>query len=124
MTQINSYIHVIDNSGVKIIKSFGNKKKSIKINITDCFIGSIKKLNKQYKITKLKKGEIASCLLVQNKIYKKNKLSILYKFFNNYCILLNDKFLPLGTRIYCVILSEIFRLKKLYRVINIALKVI
>lgn len=126
MTQINSYINVVDNSGIKLVKCLGNpyKKKSIHIEIGDSFLGSIKKLRTKYKINKLKKGDLVHCLLIQNKIQKKNSNNILYTFFNNYAIILNEQNLPMGTRIFCSILAEPFRVKKLYRILTIAKKVI
>jgi len=126
MTQINSYIQVIDNSGIKIVKCLGNSytNKSIHIKIGDSFLGSIKKLRKKYKINNLKKGDLVHCLLIQNKIFIKNSLNMTYIFHNNYCIILNEHKLPLGTRILCTILGEPFRLKKLYRILTIAKKVI
>lgn len=126
MTQINSYINVVDNSGIKLVKCLGNpyKKKSINIEIGDSFLGSIKKLRTKYKINKLKKGDLVHCLLIQNKIQKKNSNNILYTFFNNYAIILNEQNLPMGTRIFCSILAEPFRVKKLYRILTIAKKVI
>lgn len=126
MTQINSYINVIDNSGIKLVKCLGNpyKKKSIHIKIGDSFLGSIKKLRTKYKINKLKKGDLVHCLLIQNKIQKKNANNILYTFFNNYAIILNEQNLPMGTRIFCSVIAEPFRMKKLYRILTIAKKVI
>jgi large subunit ribosomal protein L14 len=126
MTQINSYINIIDNSGIKLVKCLGNtyKKKSIHIKIGDSFLGSIKKLRLKYKINKLKKGDLVHCLLVQNKIQKKNANNISYTFFNNYAIILNDQKLPMGNRIFCSILAEPFRIRKLYRILIIAKKVI
>jgi ribosomal protein L14 len=102
MTQINSYINVIDNSGIKLVKCLGNP----------------------YKKNKLKKGDLVHCLLIQNKIQKKNSNNILYTFFNNYAIILNEQNLPMGTRIFCSIIAEPFRIKKLYRILTIAKKVI
>jgi large subunit ribosomal protein L14 len=87
-------------------------------------LGSIKKLRTKYKINKLKKGDLVRCLLIQNKIQKKNANNILYTFFNNYAIILNEQNLPMGTRIFCSILAEPFRNKKLYRILTIAKKVI
>lgn len=126
MTQINSYINVIDNSGVKLVKCLGNpyNKKSIHVHIGDSFLGSIKKLRKKYKLSKLKKGDLTRCLLVQNKIIKKTSNNLLYTFFNNYAIILNDNNLPIGTRIYCSLLAEPFRIRKLYRILALAKKVI
>jgi large subunit ribosomal protein L14 len=126
MTQINTYLNIIDNSGIKLVKCLGYayKKKSIKIQIGDSFLGSIKKLRTKYKVNKLKKGDLVRCLVVQNKIQKKNSNNILYTFFNNYAIVLNEQNLPIGTRIFCSILAEPFRIKKLYRILTIAKKVI
>jgi large subunit ribosomal protein L14 len=126
MTQINTYLNIIDNSGIKLVKCLGNalKKKSIKIQIGDSFLGSIKKLRPKYKINKLKKGDLVRCLVVQNKIQKKNNSNISYTFFNNYAIILNEQNLPIGTRIFCSLLAEPFRIKKLYRILAIAKKVI
>lgn len=126
MTQVNTYLNIIDNSGIKLVKCLGNayKKKSIKIQIGDSFLGSIKKLRTKYKLSKLKKGDLVRCLVVQNKVQKKNLNNISYTFFNNYAIILNEHNLPVGTRIFCSILAEPFRIKKFYRILILAQRVI
>ena len=124
MIQINSYINVIDNSGIKMVKCLGINNKLTKLKIGNSFLGCIKKLKKKYKTTKLKKGDFVFCLLIQNKIYTKTFLNFTYKFFNNYCIILNEQKLPIGTRIFCSIFVEPFRIKKLYRILSLAKKVI
>jgi len=82
MIQINSYIKVVDNSGIRIVKSLGilNNNNSSKLKLGDIFIGSIKKLNKKYKNEKIKKGNIVCCVLVQNKIFLKKKIILVLNF--------------------------------------------
>lgn len=126
MTQINSYINIIDNSGVKLVKCLGNayKKKIAIVKIGDSFLGSVKKLKPKYRNNKIKKGDLVHCLLVQNKIQFKDANNVLYTFFNNYAIILNTQRLPVGNRIFCALLANPFRIKKLYRILSIAKKVI
>lgn len=126
MIQINSYIKVVDNSGIRIVKCLGilNNNNSNKLKLGDIFIGSIKKLNKKYKNEKIKKGNIVSCVLVQNKIFYKKKNNIKIKFFSNSCIILNDQKLPMGTKIFCSIIAEVFRKKKLYKILILTKKIL
>jgi len=121
MLYVNSYLNICDNSGITQIKCFNILKKSFKSKgtIGDMLIGSIKKLSRNYKSKKLKKGDIVKVIIVSiNETLTRNSIKI--KNNKSFGIILNNQLLPLGTRIYGMVFLEL-RLKKHYRILTLSI---
>lgn len=103
MTLQNIHIHIIDNSGVKLIKCINKHKKIIKLGII--IVGVIKKL---YFIKQLKKSIIIKILCIGLKKYFYRLNGDLIKYNKNYGILLDNKFNPIGNKIYLILLNEFY----------------
>jgi large subunit ribosomal protein L14 len=120
MIQLNTLLSVIDNSGAKT-------SKCIKIlgGSTVGFIGdiSIVAIQKVLANRKIKSGEVCRSLIVRQKKEKQRKDNSTLSFTSNSIILLNNKNMPLGTRIFGLI-SRDLRKKKFMKILSIAQGVI
>jgi large subunit ribosomal protein L14 len=117
MIQSNSFLSVIDNSGVKQIKCI----KILGGSFNNGLIGSIIKVAVQKVLPnrKIKAGEVVNALILRLKKTHRRKDGMYIKFFSNDAILLNTKQLPIATRIFGPIPREL-RQKKYMKVVSIA----
>ena len=117
MIQLNTNLTVIDNSGVKIIKCIkildGSKFKG---SVGNIIVGAVQKVVAGRKI---KSGEVHKSLIVRQKKELKRKDATLLKFSENCAIILNQKNMPMSTRIFGPIPKE-FRKKRFMKVLSIA----
>lgn len=111
--QTNSFLNVSDNSGAKEIKCI---RSSNKVYLGSPILGSIQKVipNK-----KLKTGEIVPGIIVRLKKEQKRKDGTYINFSTNDVVLLNNKKLPIGSRIFGPVSREL-RNKKYMKAIAIA----
>nr|YP_010117104.1 ribosomal protein L14 [Pteridomonas danica]QPM99296.1 ribosomal protein L14 [Pteridomonas danica] len=121
MIKVQTYLKIVDNTGVKkilCIRLLGTQQK-IGI-IGNCIIGSIK-----YSLPKsaFKKSDIVRGLIIRTrKPLRRLNGSRIY-FRENAVILINKENNPIGTRIFGPILNEI-RLKGFTKVASIASEII
>ena len=106
MTQPRSILTVVDNSGAKIVRCFriipGSKHKSAQIG--DIIIASVQVAEPRREI---KKKDVVKALVVrQRKPYRRNDGSYI-SFDENSVVIVNDKFEPVGNRIFGPIPREI-----------------
>lgn len=91
---LNTKLHPIDNSNIKIIKIIYYLPKKIKIGLF--FSCILKKLTSKFKFDK---KSIYLGLIVGWKIWKFKLDNSLYLFHKNSCIILNRNYKPLATKI-------------------------
>lgn len=95
MIQKGTIISISDNSGARLVKCIHVYKKKI-ATIGDYILVSIKTYNPEKKI---KKGELHLALMIRT---KKEFFfgDVFFSFSDNAAILMNKKYLPLGTRLF------------------------
>ncbi len=116
MIQLNSNLSVIDNSSAREVKCIKILGGSFSGSLGDRIVVALQKVTPN---RKLKSGEVAKSLVVRLRKETKRKDGTTLKFFSNSAILLNQKDLPLGTRIFGPVPREL-RTKKFMKVISIA----
>lgn len=121
MIQVQTKLKVIDNSGVKkgqTIKIY--KGKSGKMG--DIILISVKQIQSKTKL-KISKGNLFKALIVRTKYKRKNLINNYISFNENSIILLNDKNLPIASRILGPISGQLRKNKQL-KVLSLASTVI
>lgn len=116
MIQKETFLRVVDNSGVKHVQCLQVKKstKSSSGNIGDVLVVTVKSLQKKTKFSsKIKKGDIFYAIVVrtQNKLTKID--SHWLNFFDNAVILINKNFKPIANRIIGPVLKSLRQMKSL-----------
>jgi large subunit ribosomal protein L14 len=122
MIQMQSELLVADNSGAKkvmCIKVLGGSKKRF-ANIGDLIKVSVKDAIPDGKI---KKGEVSNAVVVRTKRGISRCDGSFLKFDTNAVVLLNNKFQPLGTRIFGPVTREL-RTDRYMKIISLALEVV
>lgn len=121
MIQQETFLQVVDNSGVKVIKCFHIMKSSRRLHgfIGDVIKGSIRELrSNRFKKAIHKQGDVVFALIVQVKQGIKRKTGQYFQFFKNCAILIDSKGQPVGSRISLPLLKE-FRGKKYLKVLSL-----
>ena len=106
MIQMQSMLDVADNTGarsVMCIKVLGGSKRRY-AQVGDVVVCSVQIADSKGQI---KKGQVVKALIVRTKYYIRRKDGTRIKFDGNYCVLLDDKGNPVGTRIFGPIPREI-----------------
>jgi large subunit ribosomal protein L14 len=116
MIQLNSNLSVIDNSGAREAKCIKILGGSFSGSLGDNIVVALQKVAPNRKV---KSGDVAQSLVVRVCKETKRKDGTTLKFFKNSAILLNQKKLPVGTRIFGPVPREL-RTKKFMKVISIA----
>jgi large subunit ribosomal protein L14 len=120
MIQLNSNLSVIDNSGAKKVKCIKILGGSFNGSLGDKIVVAIQNVLPNRKV---KEGDVAQSLVVRLRKESKRKDGTSLKFFENSAILLNQKGIPQGTRIFGPVPREL-RKKKFMKVVSIAQGVI
>lgn len=122
MIQMQSALFVADNSGAKkvmCIKVLGGSKKRV-ANIGDLVKVSVKDAIPNGKV---KKGEVVNAVVVRTKKGISRCDGSFLKFDSNAVVLLNNKFQPIGTRIFGPVTREM-RTDRYMKIISLALEVV
>ena len=122
MIQQESIVEVADNSGakeVKCIKVLGGSKRRY-ASLGDIIKVSIRSAQPK---TRVKKGEVATAVIVRTvrTIQRKDGTSI--RFDNNAAVLIDNKREPIGTRIFGPVAREL-RTKGFTKIISLAPEVL
>lgn len=97
MIQLNTNLSVIDNSGAKNVKCVKILGGSFVGGLSDIIVVAIQKVTPNRKI---KSGEVTKSIIVRQRKEFRRKDGSTLKFFENSAVILNDKLLPVGTRIF------------------------
>lgn len=121
MVQAESRLVVADNSGAKIAKCFrviGQRKKFayigdiIRVSIQEASPGGV-----------VKKGEICTALVVRTRHQLRRADGSVLRFDQNACVIVDNKFNPLGSRIFGPVAREL-REKNYMKIISLAPEVV
>lgn len=122
MIQTESMINVADNSGARkavCIKVLGGSKRRY------AAVGDIVKVTIKTAIPRgrVKKGEVFFAVIVRTKKGVRRPDGALVKFDENACVLLNNQYAPIGTRIFGPVTREL-RTAKFMRIVSLAPEVL
>jgi large subunit ribosomal protein L14 len=106
MIQQESELEVADNTGAKRVRCFkvpkGSKRRYA--HVGDIIICAVKEADPQGSV---KKGEVVRAVIVRTKSYVRRQDGSLLKFYDNSCVIIDDKDNPKGTRIFGPVAREV-----------------
>ncbi len=106
MIQQESELEVADNTGAKRVKCFkvlgGSKRRYA--GVGDIIVCSVKEADAK---SSVKKGEVVRTVIVRTKKYIRRKDGSCLRFYDNSCVLIDDKKNPKGTRIFGPVAREV-----------------
>lgn len=106
MIQQESELEVADNTGAKRVRCFkvlkGSKRRYAYVG--DVIICSVKEADPKGIV---KKGEVVRAVIVRTKSYIRRQDGSTLRFYDNSCVILDDKDNPKGTRIFGPVAREV-----------------
>ena len=106
MIQQETDLEVADNTGAKRVRCFkvlrGSKRRYAYVG--DVIKCSVKEADPRGSV---KKGEIVSAVIVRTKSYIHRKDGSHIRFYDNSCVIIDDKNNPRGTRIFGPVAKEV-----------------
>jgi large subunit ribosomal protein L14 len=106
MIQQETNLEVADNSGAKKVRCFkvlgGSKKRYA--GVGDIIVCAVKEADPKGAV---KKGEVVKAVIVRTKSYIRRADGSLIRFYDNSCVLIDDKLNPRGTRIFGPVAREV-----------------
>lgn len=124
MIQEETHLAVADNTGARLVKCFrvlgGTKRRSAKIG--DIIVCSVRKTDPKSK-SELKKGDVVKAVIVrtQGRVHRKDGSNL--RFYDNSCVIIDDRLNPRGTRIFGPVAREV-REKGFVKISSLAPEVI
>ena len=122
MIQVQSRLHVADNSGAKkvqCIKVLGGSRRRT-ASIGDIVVVAIKEALPQ---SKVKKGSVTKAVIVRTKHNLKRADGSHLRFDENAAVLINNNKEPIGTRIFGPVAREL-RKKAFIKIVSLAPEVL
>ena len=106
MIQQESDLEVADNTGAKRVKCFkvlkGSKRRYA--GVGDIIICSVKEADPKGSV---KKGDVVKAVIVRTKSYIRRADGSMLRFYDNSCVIIDDKDNPKGTRIFGPVAREV-----------------
>jgi large subunit ribosomal protein L14 len=106
MIQQETELEVADNSGAKRVKCFkvlrGTRRRYAYVG--DIIVCSVKEVDPKGSV---KKGDVIKAVVVRTRSYIRRKDGTMIRFYDNSCVLVDDKQNPRGTRIFGPIAREV-----------------
>ncbi|HAZ15386.1 MAG: 50S ribosomal protein L14 [Chlamydiae bacterium GWC2_50_10] len=106
MIQQETELEVADNTGAKRVKCFkvlgGSRRRYA--HVGDIIVCSVKAAEPKGAV---KKGEVVKAVIVRTKNYIKRSDGSHLRFYDNSCVLLDEKSNPRGTRIFGPVAREV-----------------
>jgi len=106
MIQQESQLQVADNSGAKRVKCFkvlkGTRRRYASVG--DVVVCSVKEADPKGGV---KKGDVVKAVIVRSKSYIRRKDGSMIRFYDNSCVIIDDKQNPKGTRIFGPVAREV-----------------
>ncbi|MEM7174818.1 MAG: 50S ribosomal protein L14 [Chlamydiota bacterium] len=122
MIQQETELDVADNSGAKRVKCFkvlkGTRRRYAYVG--DVIVCSVKEVDPKASV---KKGDVVRAVIVRTKSYIRRQDGSKLRFYDNSCVLIDDKLNPRGTRIFGPIAREL-RERNFMKIISLAPEVI
>jgi large subunit ribosomal protein L14 len=106
MIQQETNLNVADNTGAKSVRCFrvlgGTRRRYA--DVGDVIICAVKSADAHGSV---KKGEVVRAVIVRTKSYIRRKDGSFLRFYDNSCVLIDEKDNPRGTRIFGPIAREV-----------------
>lgn len=106
MIQQESELEVADNTGAKRVKCFkvlgGSKRRYA--HVGDIIICAVKEADPKGSV---KKGDVVRAVIVRTKYYIRRHDGSFLRFYDNSCVIIDDKDNPRGTRIFGPVAREV-----------------
>ena len=106
MIQQESELEVADNTGAKRVRCFkvlrGSKRRYAAVG--DVIVCSVKEADPKGLV---KKGEVVKAVIVRTRSYIRRADGSMLRFYDNSCVILDDKGNPRGTRIFGPVAREV-----------------
>lgn len=106
MIQQESNLEVADNTGAKSVRCFkvlkGSKRRYARVG--DVIVCSVKDADPKGLV---KKGDVVKAVIVRTKNYIRRPDGSFLRFYDNSCVILDDKGNPRGTRIFGPVAREV-----------------
>jgi large subunit ribosomal protein L14 len=106
MIQQESDLEVADNTGAKRVKCFkvlkGSKRRYA--GVGDIIVCSVKEADSKGSV---KKGDVVKAVIVRTKSYIRRADGSSLRFYDNSCVIIDDKDNPKGTRIFGPVAREV-----------------
>jgi large subunit ribosomal protein L14 len=106
MIQQESELEVADNTGAKRVRCFkvlgGSRRRYA--HIGDVIICSVKEADPRGAV---KKGDVVRAVIVRTKSYVRRADGSFLRFYDNSCVIIDDKDNPRGTRIFGPVAREV-----------------
>jgi large subunit ribosomal protein L14 len=106
MIQEETNLDVADNTGARSVRCFrvlgGSKKRYAQVG--QIIVVSVKTADPQGTV---KKGQVVRAVVVRTKAYIKRRDGSKIRFYDNSCVIINEKNEPVGTRIFGPIPKEV-----------------
>ena len=106
MIQEETVLEVADNTGAKKVKCFrvpgGSGKRYARVG--DIIVASVKQADPK---SVVKKGEVIKAVVVRTKSYIRRHDGTCIRFYDNSCVIIDEKQNPKGTRIFGPVAKEV-----------------
>ncbi|MCX6988785.1 MAG: 50S ribosomal protein L14 [Chlamydiae bacterium] len=106
MIQQESDLEVADNTGAKRVKCFkvlkGSKRRYA--GVGDVIVCSVKEADPKGSV---KKGDVVKAVIVRTKSYIRRADGSMIRFYDNSCVIIDEKDNPKGTRIFGPVAREV-----------------
>lgn len=106
MIQQETNLEVADNTGAKRVRCFkvlkGSKRRYA--HVGDIIVCAVKDADSKGSV---KKGDVVKAVIVRTKSYVRRKDGSMLRFYDNSCVIIDDKNNPKGTRIFGPIAREV-----------------
>lgn len=106
MIQQESDLQIADNTGAKRVKCFkvlgGSKRRYA--GVGDIIVCSVQEASPNASV---KKGDVIKCVIVRTKSQIRRRDGSTIRFYDNSCVIIDEKNNPKGTRIFGPIAREI-----------------
>jgi large subunit ribosomal protein L14 len=106
MIQQETNLEVADNTGAKKVRCFkvlgGTRKRYARVG--DIIVCAVKEADPKGAV---KKGEVVKAVIVRTKASIRRQDGSLLRFYDNSCVLIDDKNNPRGTRIFGPVAREV-----------------
>lgn len=106
MIQQETNLEVADNTGAKKVRCFkvlgGSKRRYARVG--DIIVCAVKDADSKGSV---KKGDVVKAVIVRTKSQIRRKDGTLLRFFDNSCVIIDEKNNPKGTRIFGPVAREV-----------------
>ena len=122
MIQQETNLEVADNTGAKKVRCFkvlgGSRRRYA--HVGDIIVCAVKEADAKGAV---KKGEVVKAVVVRTKAYIRRPDGSLLRFYDNSCVIIDDKNNPRGTRIFGPVAREL-RAKSFVKIVSLAPEVL